>query len=301
MLVREFFESIYRIKQLRSKSPNTVRLYRYTVRNFEKTVGFSATLDDFTDDNVAMVMQSMLDRGCSPYTANKERSQLLALWRYACKLGLLTRWPTVAPEREPERVPQAWMADDVHTLLAHVETLTGSVGNVPASYWWRAILLVCLDTGERIGAVSQAEWGNLDREWLLVPAEVRKGRKRDRRYLLSDDTLAAIDAMRRFSLGKQMFFWPYSSTYLWTRFTKILKNAGLPHGPKDKFHRLRKTVASVTYAAGMDAQDILDHENKRTTQRYLDPRFTRENQASAALASWLRNPRKPPQFDEKTG
>lgn len=299
MLISVFFETVYRVRKLRGGSPNTVRLYRFSIRHFDRTLGRAASLSDFSDDNVVATMQSMLDRGCSPYTANKERSQLLALWRFACKLGTLTVWPTVEPEREPVRVPIAWMADDIHVLLSHVATMPGAIGNVPCSIWWRAIILVCLDTGERIGAVSQVTWDGLDREWLLAPAEVRKGRKRDRRYLLSADTLAAIDAMRRFSLGSQIFFWPYCRSYLWVKFSKLLKNAGLPHGPKDKFHRFRKTVASVTYAAGMDAQDILDHDSKRTTQKYLDPRFTRENQASAALTKWLKNPPNPQKNDRR--
>jgi len=291
MRLTEFFESNYRIKRLRGKSQNTVRLYRTSIRNLEKVLKRPANIEDLTDDVVSQVMQDVLDRGGSPFTANKERSQLLALWRYASQTGLTSNWPTVLPENEPERVPQAWMQEDLVKLFDAIAGIKTNVGNVPGPLWWRAIFLVCLDTGERIGAISQAEWSWLERNWLLVPAEARKGRKRDRRYLLASETVAALMQVRKYSCGAtNIFVWPYNRTYIWNRLTKILIDAGLPHGRKDKFHRIRKTVGSVVYAAGMDPQDALDHSHRRVTQKYLDPRFTRETQPSQIIADWLRNP-----------
>ena len=295
MKISDFFEVNYRVKRLRSRSQNTLRLYRSSIRNFEKTLGRTATLDDFTDENIGLVMQTMLDRGCSPYTANKERSQLLAMWRFAHQQLLVKAWPTIMAEKEPERVPQAWLAVDVHQLMDAVGKLTGSVGAAPAALWWRSLLSVCLDTGERIGAVSQAKWAWLDRDWILIPAEARKGGRRDRRYQLNTLTLELLAELRACTTlhhaGALMFAWPYHPTYLWTRYTRILEMAGLPHGPKDKFHRLRKTLGSVAYAAGLDAQDILDHQSRKTTKKYLDPRFSRDVQPAHVLAQWLRNPK----------
>lgn len=294
MRLTDFFEDNYRTKKLRGKSPHTVRLYRHSIRNMEKTIGRAAYVADLTDENVALVMQAILDRKGSPATANKERSQLLAIWRFACHTGLLDKWPTVTPESEPIRVPRAWMAEDVHQLIDAIGKTTGCVGSVPAAIWWKAILMVCLDTGERIGAVSLAEWSWLERNWLLVPAEARKGRKRDRRYLLACDTIKLLAELRKSSVDHKMIFtWPHARSYLWKKYSDILRKAGLPCGPKDKFHKLRKTTASVAYAAGLDAQDLLDHQNRRTTMKYLDPQFSRETQASQVLADWLRNPPKP--------
>jgi integrase len=293
MKLHDFFESNYRIRKLRGKSPNTVRLYRFSVRNFSRVIGKDAELDDLTDDNVALTMQAMLDRGCSPYSANKERSQLLALWRYAAKLGLVAKWPTVEAETEPERVPQAWMLDDVTKLMEHIANARGYVGMVPARVWWNALLHICLDTGERIGAVQQARWSWLEDDWLLVPAEARKGRKRDRRYKLSPETCEALAKLKSYCDSDEMLHWPYCASYLWAKYSKLLADAGLPHGPKDKFHRLRKTTCSVAHQAGLNAQELLDHQSRRTTQRYLDPRFTRTEQASDVLAAWLRNPPQP--------
>ena len=290
MKISEFFECNYRIKRLRGRSTNTLRLYRSSIRNLEKTLGRVATLDDFTDETVGLVMQAMLDRGCSPFTANKERSQLIALWNFASRQGLVDRWPTILAEPEPERVPQAWLAEDVHQLQAAIAASTEFIGNVPASIWWSTLIAICLDTGERIGAVTQSKWSWIERDWMLVPAEARKGRKRDRRYLLSRETLVKLSQLRKFAEGDLIFVWPHHPTYLWRKYKRLLERAGLPHGAKDKFHRLRKTLGSVAYAAGLDAQDILDHQSRKTTKKYLDPRFSREVQPSQVLADWLRNP-----------
>lgn len=293
MLISEFFEHHYRIRRLRGKSQETSRLYRISVRNFEKTLGRRAVLADLTNENVSLHMQTMLDRGRAKATANKDRSQLLALWRFATRIGMHTTHPEVMPETEPIRVPVAWMADDIHKLMAAIKSTQGNIGDVPASVWWLAILSVCLDTGERIGAVAKARWSWLDGQWLLIPAEARKGSKRDKRYTISAETMGALRKLRKYTDSTAMFPWPYCHVYLWTKFDRLLKDAGLPHGRKDKFHRLRKTLGSVAYAAGLDAQDILDHQHKRTTQAYIDPRFSRDVQPSKIIADWLRKPPPP--------
>lgn len=289
MKVQEFFNDHYKIRRLRGRSQNTVRLYRSSIKNLEKSLGRPTFLVDLTDDNIARLMQDILDRGGSPYTANKERSQLLAIWRFAAQVKMLDTWPTILAENVPERAPQAWLAEDVHAIIQSAEATTGSIGNVPASLWWSALISLALDTGERIGAISQAEWSWLDRDWMLIPAEARKGRKRDKRYKINQETVERLKAIRKYSRGEsRIFVWPYNPTYLWARYGKLLRDAGLPDGPKDKFHKLRKTLGSVAHAAGLDAQDVLDHQNRRTTQRYLDARFTRETQPSQILADWLR-------------
>lgn len=293
MRISDFFENHYRVKRLRGRAPNTLRLYRRSIRLMDATLMRPATLEDFNDDNIALVMQSVLDRGGSPFTANKERSQLLAIWRFAAQLKKVDTWPTIQAEREPERVPVAWLADDVHKLFAAIESLTDDVGEVPARIWWKALVTTCLDTGERIGAVFQAEWSWLERQWFKVPAEARKFRKRGRSYLLSDETLDNLDQMRKYRTGDKIFEWPYCSTYLWRKYKNVLIEAGLPHGPKDSFHRIRKTCGSVAHAAGLDVQEVLDHESRRTSKKYIDPRFNQAVQPSHVLAAWLRNP--PPQ------
>jgi integrase len=126
---------------------------------------------------------------------------------------------------------------------------------------------------------------------MLVPAETRKGKTRDRRYRLSPVTSECLNAIRGFNPDKkEVFPWPYAANYIWDKYRRVLRRAGLPTGRKYMLHCLRKTVGSAVHAAGLNAQDVLDHADKRTTRRYLDPRFTREDQPCDVLAVMLANP-----------
>ena len=286
MTLTKFFHDIYRPQRLLGKSDNTTRLYLISIRNFGRTLTTEPTLADLTDLNLIRHIQRMRDAGRSPATCNKDRAQLLTLWRHAHRLGLVAVYPNVPQLIEPIRTPEAWLAGDIARLFDAIDKQTGHFGRVPRRLWWRTLLLLCLDTGERIGAVRQARWDWLCGDWLRIPAEARKGGRRDRAYRLSVDTLGHLAEVRTRS-PVDVFPWPYCPVYLWTLFGDLLKSAGLPSDRRHKFHMLRRTTASVVHAAGMDAQDVLDHQYRRTTQRYLDPRFAPNRQACDALAEFL--------------
>ena len=151
--------------------------------------------------------------------------------------------------------------------------------------------MLALDTAERIGAVAPASWHWLEGQWVHVPAEVRKNGRRDRRYFISSTTCGLINRIRQYRADDELIFpWPYSKQYLWQKYDRILQDARLPHGREDKFHRLRKTTASVVHAAGMNAQEALDHQNRRTTRRYIDPRFVQSAKPSDEISKFLSTP-----------
>jgi len=291
MLLVNFFTHHYRPRRLLGKSENTTRLYLLSIRAFGKSLGHQATLADLTDENLITHMQSVLDNHRSPATANKDRCQLLAIWRLAVQLKMVDTWPNVPQLIEPERTPTAWLSSELLALLDTAAKQQGDFCGVPRSLWWRAMLLLCLDTGERIGAVALMRWEWLNGEWATMPAEARKGKKRDKAFKLSPTTLEAIQAVRDVKVGgPKVFPWPYCRMYLWTLYKRLLVEANLPSGRRDKFHKLRRTTASTVHAAGLDAQDALDHEYRRTTKRYLDPRFNRERQPCDVLTEYLANP-----------
>jgi integrase len=206
---------------------------------------------------------------------------------------MVDNFPDVPKENEPQRVPQAWLQEEVEQLLSTISGLDGTMRGttIPNWLWWRTLVMVILDTGERIGAVRQAEWDWVSAESILIPAEFRKGGKRDKWFPLSPDTQQLLVQLRHITDDKRKVFpWHYCEMYIWTQYRSILEKAGLPTGRKCGFHRHRKTHASVAYAAGLDPQELLDHCDRRTTQRYLDARFSRKTQASDILADWLRNP-----------
>lgn len=296
MKLIDFFDRVYFPKRLRGKSERSAILYRLCVKRYSESLGRIAEVADLTESNVLLHLS--LRSKVSAATRNKELTQLLAMWRLAVKQNLLTDWPDIDEEPEPERAPIAWMEDQVRQLLKSAAETTGQISTVPAGLWWSGLIRLMLDTGERIGAIRNAQWSWYQGDWLLVPAEVRKGKTRDRRYRISETTREALEKIRKYSgFGDAILPWPYVENYLWTRYQKIVKAAGLPTGRKYQTHCLRKTTGSVVYAAGMDPQDTLDHSDRRTTQRYLDPRYTRQRQACDALADFLGNPSR----DRRTG
>jgi integrase len=293
MLLSEFFRGVYIPRKLRGKSPGSIRLYWLCLSQFDRSIGKIADVSDLTEDNILLHLSRRSH--VAPATRNKELSQLLALWRFAAQRGVLDSWPHIDKEHEPERDPIAWMPDELEKLLAGAAKVAGKIGNAPASLFWLAMIRTILDTGERVGAVRQIKTGWLQGEWLLVPAEARKGKTRDRRYRLSAETIAAIAELRKHTAGScEVFPWPYGETYLWNRFKLVLKSAGLPCTRKHQLHCLRKTVGTAVHASGGSAQDALDHADRRTTQRYIDPRAVKKDAPCDILAAYLANPTKPP-------
>jgi len=295
MTLQDLFQ-LYRSKRLRFRSDNTLRLYNHTLNSFGRTLGRVPTIDDLSNDAVADHMSRVTRDGRSPATANKDRSQLLALWRFAATHRIVDHWPDVQSMREPEIVPMGWMPDELAAILASARGMTGTVVDIPASVWWESLIRCLVDTGERIGAIMQLKRCHWQGEWLLVPAAMRKGQRRDRLYPISPPTAEGLKTLcgRRASTSP-IFPWELSDTYIYRRFDVLLASAGLPTDRRSKFHRIRRTVASAVAEAGGNPSEALDHASPKTTKRYLDPRIVGTQPVDSILANYLANPRKPRQ------
>lgn len=273
-----FFSARYRPSKLRSASSSTLRLWAIALRKFNEHLCREATIDDLTDENVASFAM-WRRQAASAATVNRDLASLLAAWRYASRLGLVDRWPTVELEKEPKRIPVAWQRHEFNQLMATVKCLPGMVGDFQASDWWRALLLLLFDSGERVSAALDLQWENVDLpgRWVVFRAETRKGQSDDSLVRIAEDTAMAVDKLRR--RRGVVFPWPLTRTYIWKRFGEILSLAGLPMDRTRKFHCVRRTVASHASLAGGDATEILRHASKRTTQFYLDPRIAKKPNA----------------------
>lgn len=292
----------YKRKRLLGGSDNTERLYKHTLSSFKKFLKHEPTLEDLTDDTIEQFLYGTLKSGLSPASANKHRSQLLALWRFALERKHVDNWPTVRPVKEPEQVPLGWYPDEVDKICAAAKRMEGEICGAPASLWWIALLSVLFESGERIGAIMALDKHCLSESWIMVPAKHRKGRTRDRIYKLQPATVDLVKQLARATESKLLFPWPYSATYLWNRYKLLLQSAGLPTGRKRCFHACRKTLASAVHRAGGDATAALDHASPKTTKRYLDPRLIGGENPADLLARYLADPslRRPPPSSERT-
>lgn len=237
--------------------------------------------DDFGDDSVTLAMAWLVDEGRerSPATANKLRATINAIWRLAAERGLVTRWPNNRRYRTDLEDPIALAPEEKAAVIAQAQRVRGNVGDAPAGDWWLMLVLLLLNSGARIRVMRHARTAGLDvaRGELLLPARYQK-QHRDQRLALWPSTRRQIARVGVVERGLECLLddWPYTVDTLRRHYTqKILEPAGLPTGPKHKFHCLRKTLGSeVAQADGVGtAQSILGHSSPSVTLRYIDPRY----------------------------
>jgi integrase len=255
-------------------------LYRLALKNFGEAIGRPPNLTDLTNDNLARMTRTLLNRRLAVATVNERCRRVAKFWEFLARRGSIQVWPIRIKLPEPARTPVAWLRPELARIFGAVKSLQGEICGVPRAKWWRALLLVDWDTGERIGALLALKWSYIAADgWMHVPAEVRKGKRKDMTYRLAPDTLDALNAIR-LPLRELLFPWPHDENYIFNRFEKILERAGLPTDRKSKFHRIRRSVASHYEGAGGNATRLLGHEDRRTTIRsYLDPRIVEQGQA----------------------
>jgi integrase len=252
----------------------TKRQYMIAIRDFSEAINHEPCVIDLHDDNIGRLMAYLDGQGLATRTINERRGRIHALWTWLCKRGVLSEWPTTAKLPEPVRCPLAWRKEEIQALFAAAATTRGKLDTVPKWLFWTALLSVMWDSGERIGALLQIEWQHVDMEsrWLYIPAELRKGGRRDMTYRLSPET---VDALKHLKAHKTrlVFHWPRNRTYLWQAFGEVIRHAGLPQVSRQKFHRLRRSVATHLKGMGGDPQSQMGHSSAAVTGKYIDPRI----------------------------
>lgn len=276
--LREILEGTYFPLNHRIRDEKTRSQYRFALRNLRDAIGSEPRVSDLTDDNVSRLMSLLLARSLAAKTVNERRGRINCLWSWLARRGVVSTWPTVARIPEPVRIPVAWSREDLDRLFRAADTERLLISGVPSPSWWRTLHLVAWDTGERITALLGCRWDHLSGEWLAIPAELRKAKRRDMAYRLAPETVRELDAVR--SPTRDLIWpWPLNWSYLWTRYRLIRQRAGLPTDRWSAFHRIRRSVASHYEAAGGNATELLGHESRATTRAYLDPRITGTPQA----------------------
>ena len=128
------YQEQYEPLALRSRRPNTKRLYRATLKFFDEFLGRRATIDDLNDATVSAFAAHRLDSDLSKYTVNRDLFNLLALWRWCHRKRIVRNWPDVELEKPPGRQRAAHRRGDDR----------GAQGNSPAGRE-SVSLAVCAD------------------------------------------------------------------------------------------------------------------------------------------------------------
>lgn len=264
-------------------SGRTLKLYGYTLRAWAEVLGRDPELADLEELPVAKFLAHRV-RTMSPASAAKDRAQCRAIWEFCSRRGLVKTWPSMPRIVVPERVPEAWLAEEMQAILASAALEPGETAGFPLAKIFRALVLLCYETGERISAVLELRCQEVRGCSVIFRAESRKGKIRDIVREISVECADALMAVRRKPTDTAIP-WGYAPTYVYTKLDSILERAGLPTDRRSKFHRFRKTCASYYEAAcgSGSAQLLLDHASSKTTKAYLDPRIVKSGASAPSV------------------
>lgn len=289
--LRKYFAEVYEPIRLIGCSQRTIDSYRSVVNGFSAFLGCDATLHHLNDDRLGEYKAWMARKDYSPTTINGHLRHLLSLWRHAWKKRRVDELPRdVDFLNVPKHCPEAWSLEEMGRMLDAAGKADGEFLGMPANLFWPAFLLTIYDTGLRLGAVLQIRTQdfNLETGELIARAETQK-QLADQIFRVHAETLEAIRAinpqLREFVFNYAEY--NRNKRILYSAFDRILKAAGLPTSSRDKFHRIRRTSASLLAdALGGDeaaAMKHLGHSSVQITMGYLDPRKIKKTVGAADL------------------
>ena len=256
-------------------SAGWVEQVRIAVRLFGAWVGRVVRTDDLTTDNLLGFLADLNGKRAAS-TVNGKRGALLTLWIFGHENGHVTEPPPKIPKiKQPHRLPDAWTVAEIERLLAVCRSLDGYVAEIPRRHYWPALVLLCYDTGQRIGTIFQV-WQHdchLAERFVIFRGETQK-QGDDTFHSLSDQTVAALVPMCCQTTA-ELFPWPYRKRHLWTVFRRdIVEPAGLRASKSmGLFHKLRRTSGSLVEANGGDGSRHLGNSRAVFERSYRDPRI----------------------------
>lgn len=280
-LCAEYIENNERIQ-----SPDTRRLIRVVVGNFQKHLGRSGAAADLTDTDIKRYGAARRKAGFALTTIDGELSKLMALKRYAALRGL-TSPPLFRVAKSPTPTPIAFTRWQLRRLWKFARRSTASIGNVPGYVYWPAILDLLWDSGERIRAIYRLDRRDIDLINRWVTFRERKGNGKVLVKRIRRCTARSLRRLMRAHDGDKLFA-AISLGTIYNQYDTLLADAGLPTDRHSKFHCLRKSHASYLHLAGGDSRASLGHSTEAVTVRhYIDPRIAGEKQAIDFLFSPL--------------
>lgn len=284
--LRRWIFDRYLPQNLRSRSPETPRQYGFAVNDFAELLGREPTLADLTDENLAAMIVHLLRRPVGEITANERAGRIKTFWNWAAKKRKLTgveEFPTFGRVAVPDKVPKAWREDELVKLFNACRHARGSIGGIPAWRWWITLHGWLWCTAERIGATLALRLDHLriDDRVAVVPAELRKGKRRPAVYVLWPDLVEMLREILPPKVARREQVWPFPfhRTTFYNRYTRLLERAGLPTDRRSKPHAMRVSHATWTDLAGGDATRALGHRSPETTRKsYIDPTLAKQDE-----------------------
>ena len=266
---REHFESYMRHKWRMNHKPSTLLNSFQAVRSFltfYSCLG-KIQLRDIVHDDIEAFIEHEQDRGLKVTTVRTRLNSLWAFLRFLIEQDIIDEQiiKRKIKLKVPDFLPRAIAPGDVRKLLGALKE--------PRD---RALILVLLRTGMRIGEVLRLKVRDLDIRERKI--HIYEGEKNclGRVVYLSDDALMALKLWLRKRKPQTEYLFPghqhkhlgYSQAR--NIFVKYIGAAGLQHKGY-MIHSLRHTFASELLNAGMRLeclQLLLGHREIEMTRRY---------------------------------
>jgi integrase/recombinase XerD len=266
---REHFESYMRHKWRMNHKPSTLLNSFHAVRSFltfYSCLG-KIQLRDIVHDDIEVFIEHEQDRGLKVTTVRTRLNSLWAFLRFLIEQDIIDEHiiKRKIKLKVPDFLPRAIAPGDVRKLL-------GALKETRA----RALILVLLRTGMRIGEVLRLKVRDLDIRERKI--HIYEGEKNclGRVVYLSDDALMALKLWIRKRKPQTEYLFPGNQYkhlgYSQSRniFVKYIGAAGLQNKGY-MIHSLRHTFASELLNAGMRLeclQLLLGHREIEMTRRY---------------------------------
>ena len=130
---------------------------------------------------------------------------------------------------------------------------------------------MAVDTGERLGAISQLRAEDIDLENRSVHfrRETRKGSRKDSRKPISKQTARDVKALIDYRPADP--FAPVKAASLYQPMRRLLAEAGLSAERNNMFHAFRRYYATQVAIQGGDVSLALGHSDPRLARKsYVD-------------------------------
>lgn len=283
MTIRELL--IERYAPLHNLSARSVVLFGHSIDRLRDFLQREPETTDFDDLVIAKFLRWRAvtpHRGkvCSPASVAKDKAHLSALWNFAARKRIAAEFPDLPRLKVPTRPPKGYTVAEVSALVRAARVCQGSIGGVPAPWFWMTLIQSLWYTGERIGSHLRLRWSEVDLDACRITflGETRKGGVETIQRAIHPDL---AQQLRRYRRADGDLVWPWIEhrvvNSLFQSLRVLCRRAGVkPRG----FHAVRKASGSYVKAGGGDATEHLSHSNPKTTKdHYLDVAITGQQSA----------------------
>lgn len=242
---------------IRNYSPRTRQSYTHCLRTFLSYVSENGERMD--EDCVKKFLLFLEKRGASPQTRNMHLSAIKYYYRHVVRSGARIAIPTA---KKRAALPAVLSRDEIRQMLA---ATTNSKH--------RLLLALAYAAGLRVSEIVTLRVGDCDLPELTVHIKQAKGQK-DRISIMPETLREELSRLMAGKGGDAPVFASARGGALTTRTAqKIFEHALAKTGIRKPatFHSLRHSFATHLLENGVDVrfvQELLGHQNIRTTQRY---------------------------------